>query len=472
MPWYTPTSTNQMPTGFSEESLTPRSTAWAAGLKEGLTNTLPGLAYDAGRRVRGAIDQPSIITQSDAQKRAQDAGVQVNFPEDGVSEGAANAMIERAYGKKRRRNLMETSNMNGIEKLGSQIVGGAADPVNLLFLPLGLPEMAAKAGIGAVLRRVAFGVAEGAAVTAAAEPAYNRLANYVGDDYSMADSMVNIAMGGVLGGAFHLGGALISHAAERKVAGPTALRQVMSDIPVNVDNEVRSVFDRRENGTLADNRTADAWQEINTLATKMEADGDQRMDWGSLREEAEHTLKFEPAETRLEDRPGEPRLRDDSGRPIEPPSAPNYNRLSEISKQLDDIRAEDPTVPKLTDVGANDIARATEPTPLAAGTTEPGLAPTYRSPDIDAEIKSVDTKAAEVSQVKVPEAVEPGQPDAELAALATDDIKQAKEIAKTLDREDPLARELADIDENAKEVDNFTDAFASALRCALRKGTP
>lgn len=109
---------------------------------------------------------------------------------------------------------------SGVTQFGAGLVGSLVDPLNLavgLVPGVGLAKASATAGKasmsigGAALRAGAVAAAE----TAALEPIVYMSARKYQQDYGMADSLMNVAFGGIIGGGFGAVGRAIGRRAER-----------------------------------------------------------------------------------------------------------------------------------------------------------------------------------------------------------------------------------------------------------------
>lgn len=124
----------------------------------------------------------------------------------------------------------------GAASLLTQLAVSATDPLNIAsaFIPI-VPEARAAiwaAKYGRTGGRALTGVVEGAVGQAALEPLNYGAAKYLGDDYTMGDSLLNIALGGVLGGGLHVGFGFLSDHLSR-LAGETreaALRGTLANM--------------------------------------------------------------------------------------------------------------------------------------------------------------------------------------------------------------------------------------------------
>lgn len=147
----------------------------------------------------------------------------ITVGEDGIYEGAASILAERYDVRSQRKLILSRSRGGfglGAAQLGVGLVASMLDPINVgaAFIP---GVGAARLGL-AVPRPVTFGgrfargAAEGAIGAAAVEPLVYGAARYEqDDDYTLADSMLNIAFGTVLGGGLHAGAGAIGDAVSR-----------------------------------------------------------------------------------------------------------------------------------------------------------------------------------------------------------------------------------------------------------------
>lgn len=138
-----------------------------------------------------------------------------------IDEGRLSYMIAR----KQRLTELDTqlsrgasSTLGAIGGFGAMLAGGVADPTTLatgLVPVVGPARYAQVLGRfntvgGRAMARAGLGFAEGAASTALFEPAYAYMANDIGDDYGLYDSVMNIAFGGALGAVGGAAGGLIA----------------------------------------------------------------------------------------------------------------------------------------------------------------------------------------------------------------------------------------------------------------------
>lgn len=111
-----------------------------------------------------------------------------------------------------------------IQQFGAGLAATALDPLELAtaFVPLMGPTrmIAATARLGRVGGRAAIGVAEGAAGNALLEPIYYGLSRQQQLDYGMSDALLNIGLGGVLGGVVGAGSGVFARSRVAAVDAP------------------------------------------------------------------------------------------------------------------------------------------------------------------------------------------------------------------------------------------------------------
>lgn len=171
------------------------------------------LGYDALKTK--SANSGEKLDRATAEGAIKEAGVKLKVPDDGYTKEALDILIKRQRDQAARQSVMDRTPWSW---LGSPVRGtamlltGLTDPLNVAsaFIPVvgeaRAASMLAKAGTGLAARagaRAVIGAAEGAAGAAILEPAIYGLHTQLQDDYSMSDSLVNIAFGGLLGGGLH-----------------------------------------------------------------------------------------------------------------------------------------------------------------------------------------------------------------------------------------------------------------------------
>lgn len=180
---------------------------------------LGGAAYDMYQNIR-APDTTKKVDKTTAEQQIKDAGVALTVPEQGYSQAALDMLIQR------KRDTLQTEDVlnrapkgigNASLRFGASLAASLVDPLNIAsaFIPvIGEARYAgllAEAGgiAGRTAIRAGVGAAEGAVGAAILEPGVYAGRNQLQDDYTMADSLENIAFGSVFGGGLHtVGGAI------------------------------------------------------------------------------------------------------------------------------------------------------------------------------------------------------------------------------------------------------------------------
>lgn len=196
-----------------EEGSSSFGDALTASFQEAISDnvTTKALEWNDLRKLKQeAIDSgKKFIPKAEAQSIAQKQGVNVNNLPDSIDQDSLNFLIDRQYKKKLRNEIVSSAN-SGLASITGGIAGSLVDPLNIgtAFIPVvgeaKLAAIAARATVGARLAgRAAVGAIEGAAGAALLEPASYTLSQQLGDEYTVANSFANIAMGTVLGAGLH-----------------------------------------------------------------------------------------------------------------------------------------------------------------------------------------------------------------------------------------------------------------------------
>ncbi len=180
---------------------------------------------------REAPDSP-LLDAGAAAARLESAGLtgKLEIPASGIRERALSILIERKRAEIARQDVITRSpNSYGWIGVPVQIAVGIADPVNVAasFVPLVGPTryaaMLARAGGagGRAAVRAGVGAAEGVVGSAALEPFVYTAKAQEQADYGMADALLNVAFGGLLGGGLHaVGGAVADRLASGRWPAP------------------------------------------------------------------------------------------------------------------------------------------------------------------------------------------------------------------------------------------------------------
>lgn len=183
-----------------------------------LTGAAEGEPTVIGLRGRGPVfversepDSP-MLSRDAALRRAAEARVVLDIPEEGVRERALDIMIDRNRKQRERQRLISQYEGSKIPSvLAAGLAASVIDPLNIAsaFIPVVGParysNMLARAG-GRAARagvRLRVGALEGAVGAAIVEPLPLLAASQDQTDYDMGDSLLNVAFGTVLGGGLH-----------------------------------------------------------------------------------------------------------------------------------------------------------------------------------------------------------------------------------------------------------------------------
>lgn len=223
------------------------------------------------------VPAPARLDAATAQARLKEADVKFTVPETGMSEQVLNDLIER----KRRQKVLEDSinrhpvGAGSLVGVGAMLAAGILDPFNVAagFVPVvGETRYAAmlagaSGGLGRAVVRAGVGAAEGGVGMTALEVPYAASRHALQDDYTMADSLVNIAFGSALGGGLHVAGGALGDllsrikAKEPGAALPPKTVDPLSEVVNPIDRTATREVKARQLGALtAENRPAvDAW---------------------------------------------------------------------------------------------------------------------------------------------------------------------------------------------------------------------
>lgn len=224
----------------------------------------PGEARVATRSVSG----------EDAKAQAEAAGVKVNFGDTPYTPEAVEIMINRARSRAVRDVTIGAYNPSWATQLGVSLVTSLADPLNVAaaFIPFvgearygALLEGAVGAGARTAIRARA-GAIEGLGGAALVEPLIYSAATQEGRDYSLADSMYNLAFGTAFGAGLHAaGGAVKDKLVARRLAREPA--ESPADIVERLPVEVKEAALRGAVSDLISGRAVQSAEIIDSLAS-------------------------------------------------------------------------------------------------------------------------------------------------------------------------------------------------------------
>lgn len=174
------------------------------------------LIYDLGVLRQANAIPKQRLSRGEAEQRVKDAGVKLQVPEDGYTQEALDILIQRRREDAAIRSVQERtpwSWMGSPVRGAASLLTGVLDPLNVAsaFVPvvgqMRAARMLEQAGASAFARagaRARIGATEGAAGAALMEPLVYGAHSQLGDDYGMADSLVNLGFGTILGGGLHI----------------------------------------------------------------------------------------------------------------------------------------------------------------------------------------------------------------------------------------------------------------------------
>lgn len=209
--------------------------AWEESAQTSTTNWLERTLRQSSI---GSDQDSPLLSAGDARARLQTEGVQFDIPDSGMREATFTSMVSREFDKRAHADAIERGPQGfiaGTERFGIGLARQAIDPLNLAsaFIPVvgevRMAGMLARAGASQAARLGVYarvGVLEGAVGNLALEPAMHYFASHLQEDYTVADSLLNTAFGGIIGGGLHMGvGTIRDWRASTGIA---------ADVPLNV----------------------------------------------------------------------------------------------------------------------------------------------------------------------------------------------------------------------------------------------
>jgi len=184
----------------------------------------------------------------------------IEVPSDGIYEGAALILAERYDNRMRRQSVLNRSQggfFTGTAQFGVSLIGSMLDPINVgvSFIPYVGQARWAQLGAksGTTKARLLRGGVEGSIGAAVVEPLVYGAAKYEQDpNYTLFDSLMNVAIGGVLGAGLQAGGGAIadaikrSNAKHREVFLRTAVGQLAEGRQVDIEPALKADPNLRE----------------------------------------------------------------------------------------------------------------------------------------------------------------------------------------------------------------------------------
>lgn len=267
----------------------------------------------------GQDEQAQRFTADEARERLKQETVTFDIPDTGMSATEYQSMVDREYAKRAHADAIARGPSGfaaGTVRFGAGLLAQAFDPINLAagFIPVvgqaRLARMLEQAGTSALARAGVYarvGMVEGAVGTAALEPGMHFLASQLQEDYTMADSLLNVGFGTILGGGLHAGvGALRDWKRSPAAAIPSTAREVppIGEIPQRIaalTPEAREDLGRIALAQAIDGRDIDIAASLDYHEIKQRAIDEERQP-GFL-QTAEDLLALRQEE-RLRDTPG------------------------------------------------------------------------------------------------------------------------------------------------------------------------
>ncbi len=254
------------------------------------------------------------ISKKEADELASDKNVTLDI-KDGTYIGreAAKMMIERKYQSNKRAEYLENG-PSGIAGLGASLTGNIAasflDPIGMAanFIPF-IPaartaSILAKTGGSMAARigaRAAIGAAEGIAGAAVLEPILAGTASDVGENYTLADSAMNLAIGGLFGGVIHTGLNLRSDIHEHFKANKLDAPNLKTDVEKLSTLERDEVFTASTSQVLNDSKiNAEPILNIQKATKSIEVDRAMQIDPVAFRALDEARARVSEIDSRVE----------------------------------------------------------------------------------------------------------------------------------------------------------------------------
>lgn len=266
---FRPTFNKTLSYGAYEQIVKPTlGDIWGAAFEEGeTTNITPSLINLLPKE-----DKSQLLTPEEATKKYQIGNLKFTDP---ISENSAKELHDKQFAQMRRQEIMRLGPqgvVGGGVKFGAGLASTFTDPVGLVASAL-VPElllakgakvfggaaktyMTARAG-QTIGQRATFGAVEGAAGAALFEPLVYLSQQKDQLDYGVADSFLNIAFGGVLGGGIHALGRGLELRAEKA-------DQIKVQARERLDKDVNNLVDELDSLDRADriNLTKTALNEV------------------------------------------------------------------------------------------------------------------------------------------------------------------------------------------------------------------
>lgn len=201
-------------------------------------------AYPAyGIEEQRAEPETPLLSAEQARERVTESGLKINIEDTGIRQGALDILLERKRAEHQRQVVLDGAPTSTVPiQLAASFAASAIDPVGLAsaFIPViresRYASMLARAGSRAARFgvRARVGAVQGAVGAAILEPIVLYASEQDQADYDMADSLTNIAFGGILGGGLHSVGGVFSDMRRTKLAEAVSA-QAEADLPTPID---------------------------------------------------------------------------------------------------------------------------------------------------------------------------------------------------------------------------------------------
>lgn len=198
------------------------SLSFAGAVGSALTGNLTSVIADYGE-LQQANKGPRL-GKAQADQMFKDAGIRHSAPESGYTQSAIDIIIKRQRNQQAIRDIDEATPYSWVGtpiRGGASVLAGLTDPLNVAsaFIPVvrearvaSMLARAGESGLSSALARGAIGATEGLVGSALMEVPTYGLRTALQDDYTLTDSLLNMAFGTVAGGGLHaVGGAIGDH---------------------------------------------------------------------------------------------------------------------------------------------------------------------------------------------------------------------------------------------------------------------
>ncbi len=478
-----------------------------------------------------------------AKQRIADAGLEgrLSVPDEGIAEDALKILISRKTDEVKRQNVLSRAPGGvgaTVAKFGTAFAVSMLDPLNvgLAFVPVvgqtRYLRMLANASstAGRVAVRAGVGAVEGATGAAILEPLIASAKYQEQADYTMANSLLNIAFGAGFGGGLHVTFGGIA-AAVRKASGK---KQIYDGLRGLDEDEIATVLNfRREAaaGRLAEPRDLARVLETYTPATRAaiaeylppsgsaasrveaaplgiregalrtalgQAMAGKRIDVDPILAESRGETVPVATEARAAGSPPRadapqsvviaspdqalPPLRDgesyrvDIQRPLEVEAAPGTRAddflafdTESLSRQMREGGYDGVVVRDSTGGTAYLAASADQVTaaPVSRPPTQADIsAAASRQDSPEADISS-DFRASEAAEQEAAAAPKAEEDRAANEAALADELAELKDVARIAGQDEQAARALEDADQAIKDADTYAKAARAAALCGI-----